>query len=548
MADATNQILQHIDKSTSTRKPPKIPPMPIKEEPTTFGPASPYVGSHDLTVPSRERHHRVVHASTRSTHDPPAWHSHKVSEWSYWAFIPHIGTIRVEYRIHSAPSGRFYTFKIDFWPTIILLDRKCISLKYSSRRDQQGYMALCPLMAIHPILPRDDIIWSMIANDDVDGVTARFQQKKNGPFDQDSHGASLLMSALDRGSYRIAQLLLQQGADPTQTTACGRDGLNALVRKELYNVVVGPQLNCPCRHKYIRPDFSLFFTTFHSLLAAGCDLEDCRVSIFEFIMNQILVHNLSGEYDDEDDDLLQLLSYETASEEYLSDCYSEKSEDSETGEMSDETVTGSSPIHHDRAVEVEAFDGDPYGPYLSAISQLAQFLGRQGLDLLREVPGSSGLDEAILEPHKMTLPVLQTCGLKSNHEERFCNEMRPVLYRALHSFIDWERYGSNHRILVDNLVALISNGADIYHVEWASGDWIDDVDDDGLMSPTAYVKANDLMPVWKYALKAAGYDPEQVLLDDERRRRKFRQLQGASSSSVEVAEEVSGSSMRRRAI
>ncbi|KAK4446753.1 hypothetical protein QBC34DRAFT_427816 [Podospora aff. communis PSN243] len=84
---------------------------------------------------------------------------------------------------------------------------RSLSLKYSSQRDWQGYSALLPSLAMHPILTDHDAIWEMIASDDLEGVIDLFRQRKNGPFDQNDNGKSLLMlpnyKAFDRYFIRF---------------------------------------------------------------------------------------------------------------------------------------------------------------------------------------------------------------------------------------------------------------------------------------------------------------------------------------------------------
>jgi hypothetical protein len=95
---------------------------------------------------------------------------------------------------------------------------------------------------------------------------------------------------------------------------------------------------------------------------------------------------------------------------------------------------------------------------------------------------------------------------------------------------------------------LLVAGANIYEIDWADEDWIDDVED-GLMTPTAYAKATGILPEWLEALAAAGYDPGQVVWEDERRRREFRWLHGVKSSAIDVQElNSSQSTIRRRPI
>ncbi|KAJ4024642.1 hypothetical protein NW766_000882 [Fusarium irregulare] len=138
-------------------------------------------------------------------------------EWSYWASISSVGTFRVQCRSQNGDNGRFWTIQSDFWPSVTSLLSRCISLKYSSNYDPQGYMALFPSLAIHPIISKDHPIWNLIERGDLAGVRLQLREHRNGPHDQDSDGVSLLMYASWTGSLDVAQFLLTQGADPTRT-------------------------------------------------------------------------------------------------------------------------------------------------------------------------------------------------------------------------------------------------------------------------------------------------------------------------------------------
>ncbi|CAG7557841.1 unnamed protein product [Fusarium equiseti] len=265
-------------------------------------------------------------------------------EWSYWTSIPSVGTFRVQYRSQLGNTGRFWTIKIDFWPSITSLLSKCISLKYSNNYDQQGYIALFPSLAIYPIISKDHSIWKLIDQGDLAGVRLQLRDHKNGPHDQDPDGVSLLMYASWTGSLDVAQFLLTQGADPTRTNASGLDSLRLLTGS---------------------------------------------------VVNQV--------------------------------------------------------IH---------------------------------------------------------------CRLQSLYGQSDQND---------------------------------ASGADIRYMEWANENWIDYVDEDGVMSPTAYAEAAGFMSIWRHALRKAGYKPDEVFLEDKGRRREFRKSHGTRSSAVEM-EDPPRISLRRRLV
>lgn len=112
--------------------------------------------------------------------------------WSYWGSITGVGTIRVEFNVYAEPKRRFYTIKFDFWPCLFLLRIGGFSLQYSSRPDMQGYIALCPSLAVRSVISERDPIWDMIQQSDITSIMSLFQQRKNTPSDQDTHGCSLL--------------------------------------------------------------------------------------------------------------------------------------------------------------------------------------------------------------------------------------------------------------------------------------------------------------------------------------------------------------------
>lgn len=64
--------------------------------------------------------------------------------------------------------------------------------------------------------------------------------------------------------------------------------------------------------------------------------------------------------------------------------------------------------------------------------------------------------------------------------------MSLVLYLALLCIFMYP----DRRHLVDHLLSI--NGAGIYDLEWANEEWIDNLDEGGVMSPTVYAKALEI--------------------------------------------------------
>lgn len=162
----------------------------------------------------------------------------------------------------------------------------------------------------------------------------------------------------------------------------------------------------------------------------------------------------------------------------------------------------------------------------------------------------------LLFPSRMTLPVLQACRLTSNFllPNPQWQWFRPVLYSALFPLITANgdddvacATGTYREARMRNLVDLLINGANVFEIDWADG-LCTVIIKDGIMSPTVYAQVYCIMPEWLEALAAAGYDPDHVIWEDERRRREFLCLPGAKSSAVDVEDNLTQqNSIKRRA-
>jgi hypothetical protein len=91
---------------------------------------------------------------------------------------------------------------------------------------------------------------------------------------------------------------------------------------------------------------------------------------------------------------------------------------------------------------------------------------------------------------------------------------------------------------------LIRKGADIYYIhlhEGAENWW-------NIWTPTAYAINWEVEEEWCAALRACGYDPNQVYEEDKRRRIDFIKLRGAKRTGVEVEDisSPSGLGLRQR--
>ncbi|KAH7191787.1 uncharacterized protein B0J16DRAFT_331768 [Fusarium flagelliforme] len=437
-------------------------------------------------------------------------------EWSYWTFAPVVGAFRIQYESQLGQNGRFWTIQIDFWPSMKFFLRKCISLRYSNDYAPQGYMALSPSLAVYPIISDDHPMWELIYDDDIEGIKAQLQDRKIGLYDQDQYGVSILSYAVMHGSLQTAQFLFARGADPTKSAVWGKDALYYLIYYTISRIV---QYDTD-------EDLGLFFSIFHAFVASGCDLDGCDINIYRFLDNfvfpdlifnqQSAEHRVNGQHDNYEQGLMGDRKIGTV-------------------ELQNEN---NSAYASDLALEHSPTDECSY---LAGIQRVAQFLRYQGLDL-RQQEACSEIEMVLTSAQRMTFPVLNACGVTGEYLETSDEGMNPILYRGL-----WSAFCPESTFATDNLITMISQGANVYNMEWAGEDWINYVDADGVMSPTAYAKLWNIVPIWRYALKRAGYDPDEVFLEDERRRREFRRLHGATSSAVEM-EDPPSSALRRRLV
>ncbi|KAF4446295.1 ankyrin repeat protein [Fusarium austroafricanum] len=478
MKHATAQILSQVDKNTSGGISTCKRESSINKHSRPREPRSPNPSSRCLQPDSSLSTFGPTNITTSLTNSTPGsstWRGVLISKWSHCIPIPHIGIFRIDYRVYARPRDRFLAITIDFWPTNNRIPTRGISLRYSSSRDSHGYTALFPSLAIRRIISIDDRIAKLIMADDTDGVQVLFQTHQNSPFDRYQGGMTLLEHALVKSSYRTAQFLLSQGADPTEKDIeCGWNSLRDLVELAVQGVALG-------QWSIRGEDLSIFCNLFHSIVAAGCDPDDSDLSPFSWYII---------------------------------------SEDS-----------GALQFHQD--------EGDDVAEYLAGVRSLAQFLEFQGIKVIT----SWSVFEAFRDPSEITLLALQALGLKTDYQGHSFPSGNSVIYMALRAFDD--PLGPLDA-LMNNLVSLILNGANIYDIQWGSGSgWYEE---DGIVSPTLFAEGLGLMKLWMEALEAAGYDPEEVVLEDIRRCQEFRRLHGARSSGVEVSQTDSECSIRRRLV
>lgn len=198
VGQATEQILNHVadTKRSNAELEPQFNSIPSNPEQVAWSPpetrtrsqGSPYVPPlKDIEVASPS-----TETSEHTSKPLGKTHNRKTNKWSYWTSAPPVGTFRIQYGTQLGHKGRFWTIQIDFWPSFTFLSKKCMSIRYSNNYDPQEYIALFPSLAIYPLIPNDDPIWEMIAYDDIEQIRVQFKNNKNGPFDQNPVGVSLL--------------------------------------------------------------------------------------------------------------------------------------------------------------------------------------------------------------------------------------------------------------------------------------------------------------------------------------------------------------------
>ncbi|KAJ4323716.1 hypothetical protein N0V84_004191 [Fusarium piperis] len=242
---------------------------------------------------------------------------------SYQANIPYIGSFRVEYRTHEERKGRFCTFRIDFWPSTIFLLRRSISLKYSTRPDIQG-------MSV-----------SMLHTPGATELLSSYSTKVPIPHKQPRKFSGLVCYA------QLSYWVLFRS---------GQDSLNALLTREIATTFIIP----PCydrRFVSMAKHFESFCTTFHSMVALGCDLEDCEFTICD--------HHLDPKF--------SKLPF---------DCRKRDRQENDPKEAVSESDSISMIHGSSTQSQCEDTDDEAQEDYLGSIRRLAGFLNLQGFDLL----------------------------------------------------------------------------------------------------------------------------------------------------------------------
>jgi hypothetical protein len=118
--------------------------------------------------------------------------------WTYWTLISWLGTINIEIRQckrWDMPDSRWSTYfsiSVIFWPSWLLLRRRCISLLYNTELLYNAYHQILPMVATFPVIRRDASVWHLVQHGDIHGLRQAFEAGLANPNDQDEHGHTLL--------------------------------------------------------------------------------------------------------------------------------------------------------------------------------------------------------------------------------------------------------------------------------------------------------------------------------------------------------------------
>lgn len=148
----------------------------------------------DSPSPAREGSQYLQQTTSPQIPWEPGMHAQSI--WVYWRRVSWIGTIRIEIKRYSTNIGdrraKYTSFWIRFWPSCLLVNRKCISLLYSTQPFAQVYYQLAPLISIFPVIPADAEVWKYIQHGDITGLRRMLSHGLTGPNDQEPHGYTLL--------------------------------------------------------------------------------------------------------------------------------------------------------------------------------------------------------------------------------------------------------------------------------------------------------------------------------------------------------------------
>ena len=132
------------------------------------------------------------------------------------------------------PAPKYYTYHVslDFRLSGPFLTNRAFSITCGSRRDQQGFYLISPNISTYAVIPWDAEVFSMIVDQNVEGLRVLFSTGLAAPTDRDPNGLSLLhvgefspkllvwllnthtQIAAFFGHDIVCQLLIANGADP----------------------------------------------------------------------------------------------------------------------------------------------------------------------------------------------------------------------------------------------------------------------------------------------------------------------------------------------
>jgi hypothetical protein len=161
---------------------------------------------------------------------------------------------------------------------------------------------------------------------------------------------------------------------------------------------------------------------------------------------------------------------------------------------------------------------------------------KDDIDILKIIPQAS-----------VSMRTLLACGVDPNYDkDPWDSPIFLVLWRAVETVVleDDDACGG---YVVDDMVDLLSAGADMYTIGWVENVVGNTFPDSPIVTPTMYVIERGVEHIWKRALRKAGFDTAEVYAEDERRLRELLRLHGATASAVQYEVPVDkDSSLRLR--
>ncbi|KAF2805806.1 uncharacterized protein BDZ99DRAFT_479839 [Mytilinidion resinicola] len=294
----------------------------------------------------------------------------------------------------------------------------------------------------------------------------------------------------DDGGYTLLHsltFLLQQGADPNRVTVYGETPHFRFIR-------VFSQRLLGMREYWLPGAVDQASHIVQALESAGCDPEDCKFDIKHAVSDRVQASNL---------------------------------------------------------------------PYME-LQEWAKVLRCRDVDTLQHAYSTRYDWGCLWWPDVSCVEILLACGLDPNNDLYSCDdsECSAPLLLALRSIRltasrkvrveEWEKRSN------ETAISLIRAGADVFRVKWYTinqaheADGIEWVSKFGpLLTPTVFAQARGVERQWSEVLKACGLSPEEVFVEDLKRRTAFLRSHGAERTGIDGfgldSEERNSSILRHRA-